>query len=148
MRIKNQSISQGEKLWTVGFVLICLIAIIQRTSTQMQNTALPLYIQALGFTKAAAGNANAVYSAASLILRPFMGMVVDRWGGKRVLIFGTVLLALTVLGYGLAASLGGIVLLRALGGVAFSATTVAVSTVSVQNIAESRITEGDRKSVV
>lgn len=142
MRIKNQSISQGEKLWTVGFVLICLIAIIQRTSTQMQNTALPLYIQALGFTKAAAGNANAVYSAASLILRPFMGMVVDRWGGKRVLIFGTVLLALTVLGYGFAASLGGIVLLRALGGVAFSATTVAVSTVSVQNIAESRMTEG------
>ena len=126
----------------MGFVLICLIAIIQRTSTQMQNTALPLYIQALGYTKAAAGNANAVYSAASLVLRPFMGIVVDRWGGKRVLIFGTVLLALTVLGYGLTASLGGIILLRALGGVAFSATTVAVSTVSVQNIAESRMTEG------
>ena len=142
MGTKNQSTSQREQLWTVGFVLICLIAIIQRTSTQMQNTALPLYIQALGYTKAAAGNANAVYSAASLVLRPFMGIVVDRWGGKRVLIFGTVLLALTVLGYGLTASLGGIILLRALGGVAFSATTVAVSTVSVQNIAESRMTEG------
>ena len=51
-------------------------------------------------------------------------------------------LALTVLGYGATDSLGGIVLLRALGGVAFSATTVAVSTVSVQNIAESRMTEG------
>ena len=135
MRSKSGSPANAERLWTVGFVLICLIAVIQRTSTQMQNTALPLYIQALGYTKAAAGNANAVYSAASLLLRPFMGVAVDRWGGKRVLMFGTVLLALTVLGYGATDSLGGIVLLRALGGVAFSATTVAVSTVSVQNIA-------------
>ena len=142
MRSKSGSPANAERLWTVGFVLICLIAVIQRTSTQMQNTALPLYIQALGYTKAAAGNANAVYSAASLLLRPFMGVAVDRWGGKRVLMFGTVLLALTVLGYGATDSLGGIVLLRALGGVAFSATTVAVSTVSVQNIAESRMTEG------
>lgn len=142
MRSKNATTANTERLWTVGFVLICLIAIIQRTSTQMQNTALPLYIQALGYTKAAAGNANAVYSAASLILRPFMGVFVDKYGGKRVLIFGTVLLALTVLGYGMAATLGTIVVLRGLGGIAFSATTVAVSTVSVQNIVESRMTEG------
>lgn len=142
MRSKGEAPANTERLWTVGFVLICLIAIIQRTSTQMQNTALPLYIQALGYTKAAAGNANAVYSAASLILRPFMGVFVDKWGGKKVLMCGTALLALTVLGYGMTETLGGIVALRGLGGVAFSATTVAVSTVSVQNIAESRMTEG------
>ena len=142
MQSKVQGSAEKERLWTLGFVLICLVAIIQRTSTQMQNTALPLYIQSLGYTKAAAGNCNAAYSMASLVLRPFMGQAVDRIGSKRVLIFGTVLLAITVLGYGMSVTLGQIMVLRILGGVAFSATTVAVSTVSVQNIAESRMTEG------
>lgn len=142
MHSKVQISTDREKLWTAGFVLICLVAIIQRTSTQMQNTALPLYIQSLGYTKAAAGNCNAAYSMASLLLRPFMGKAVDRIGSKRVLLFGTVLLALTVLGYGMVDTLAAITALRILGGVAFSATTVAVSTVSVQNIAESRMTEG------
>ena len=108
----------------------------------MQNTALPLFIQSLGYTKAAAGNCNAAYSMASLVLRPFMGKAVDRCGSKRILVFGTVLLALSVLGYNFAQSLSAIFVLRIVGGVAFSATTVAVSTISVQNIAESRMTEG------
>jgi MFS transporter, DHA1 family, multidrug resistance protein len=76
------------------------------------------HVTALGGGPAAIGLAVGAYSAANLPANIVGGILVDRWGRRRVLLLGLGLAALAVAGYALAGTVGAFLLTRVLHGIA------------------------------
>ena len=76
------------------------------------------FVVSLGAGPAAVGLVVGAYSAANLPANILGGILVDRWGRRRVILIGLALAALAVAAYPLAASVGGVVLARLAHGIA------------------------------
>ncbi len=131
-----------ERLWSKEFILICSITMMIRVCNQMLNTALPLYVLDLGFSKSLAGLTATFFTIAALVTRPFFGTLVDSRGRKKFLLFGTILYAVSVSSFGFVSSVPLIYLLRVLGGIGLSSHGVALSTMCTDVLPESRMAEG------
>jgi MFS family permease len=111
----------------------------------MQSTAIPLYIQSFGFSKAAAGLNATLYSLTALVFRPVMGSLIDKRGRRTMLLFSSGLFAASILCFGaigLVSSLALIYAMQIICGVAFSASSVSMTTICTDVIPQSRMTEG------
>ena len=86
---------------------------------------LPLYIQQLGGTEVAVGVVMGVYSAVGIVCQPLVGPWVDAVGRRPFMIFGCVLVLLSVLLAFVATGVPLLAVVRALQGLGFSAFFVA-----------------------
>ena len=86
---------------------------------------LPLYIQRLGGTEIEIGVVMGLYSTAGIICQPLVGALVDAFGRRQFLLFGTVAVFATTLVAALSNSITVIGLVRLVQGVGFSAFFVA-----------------------
>jgi MFS family permease len=75
------------------------------------------HVRSLGASATGVGLAVGAYSASNLPANILGGILIDRIGRRRVTILGFVLAAVAVLGYSLASTVGGFVVIRALHGV-------------------------------
>ena len=136
---------KSDKLWTKDFILLCLVAVVARLAFTCQYTAIPLYVQAVGGDKTAAGAAAGIYSIAALLVRPVMGQLVDRRGRKFTLLLGIGIFAAAMSIYVIAGSLisaPAILIMQCVTGIGFAALTVGMTTMCTDIVPSSRLTQG------
>lgn len=83
---------------------------------------LPLYADAMGLSSFQTGTIFAAYSAALLVLSIPLGVLSDRWGRKKIMVWGMVGLTITTVAFIFAQSFVALTLIRLLQGAAASAT--------------------------
>jgi MFS family permease len=86
------------RVWTRAFVLLCVAGFLGSASSSLLTPVLPLFIQQQGGTAIFVGVVVAAFSAPSVVLRPFMGRLVDTWSTRGVL--GLSALAMGLAGFG------------------------------------------------
>ncbi len=85
---------------------------------------MPIYTESLGFSNFHLGVLFSVYSAALLFLSIPIGIVSERYGKKRVMVAGTLGLAITTISFAFSASFTALLTTRLLQGAAAAATWV------------------------
>lgn len=134
--------NQSKAVFTRDFLLIFLAGGAIRICYQMQGTVMPLYGNALGFTAAMVGTTTTVCTIASLMLRPVLGIWLDRYGRRVIVLCGTGLFVLATWLCGLSGSFAVLLLLRAMQGFGFAAHTTAVNTMATDVLPEERMADG------
>ena len=145
---------KNEKLWTRDFVFIILINFLVFMNHIMVVSVFPMYLeQVLGLNEAVAGAAALGFSLVAVLLRPFIGWLLDQGRRKEILIVGLAGMLLMPLGYlvsdVLAVAgyvLGGAVALalicRMLHGAALAFSNTSGATIASDALPQSRFAEG------
>lgn len=145
---------KNEKLWTQDFVFIILINFLVFMNHIMVVSVFPMYLeQVLGLNEAVAGAAALGFSLVAVLLRPFIGWLLDQGRRKEILIVGLTGMLLMPLGYlvsdVLAAAgyaLSGAVALalicRMLHGAALAFSNTSGATIASDALPQSRFAEG------
>lgn len=132
-----------EKLWTRDFILLMVTATFMYVSTFMFNPTLPLYIRTIGLTDPSLGGFIVfAYTVGSLLPRIFWGNLADRWTRIGVYVIGLVLITLGTPLFSIFTTMAGIIGIRLLQGIGFSATSTSASAMSVDLVPASRRAEG------
>lgn len=126
----------------MDFLLIFLAAGMIRVCYQMQNTIVPLYGGQLGYSASMIGLTTTVCTIASLLLRPLLGGMLDKYGRRGIVLVGTALFAVATWLCGMTGAFAVLLALRAMQGLGFSAHTTAVNTMATDVLPEDRMAEG------
>lgn len=140
--MKVNEIDNAELLWSRDFILITVISFFTMVGFQMLLPTLPVYAIELGGTSASAGLVIGIFTISSVIIRPFVGHALDRYGRKIIVIVGLLLFAICALSYTWAWSLTIMLLIRFLHGFTWGVTSTATSTTATDIIPKSRLGEG------
>src|SRR5699024_12603325 len=76
---KVQTEEQKEKLFTKGFVLVCMSALFFWSSVFFHGALFPLYLDGHGYSEATVGFVVGSGALAALIGRVLSGWAVDKW---------------------------------------------------------------------
>ena len=131
-----------NKLWTRDFIVIALINLMTFIGFNMTTTGMPVYVSSLGASDLIAGLVTTLTTGATLLIRPFSGMVLDRFGRKGILVAGIGAMVLTTAAYGVFPILGVILGIRLCHGIAWGLTSTATSTIAADLIPRKRFAEG------
>jgi MFS family permease len=107
------------------FYLAFLASLLFFSSLHLLITPLPMYIEALGGGPVQVGLAGTSFAIAALVLRPYMGRLVDTQGRKRALLIGAAIFTIGPLSYTVATSLPAFQVARMFHGIGISAFTSA-----------------------
>ena len=77
-----------SKLWTKDFLLVNCITFLAMTAITTQMGTLPLYVTALGGSKAVAGSIVGILGISALFFRLPIGILLDRYGRRLLLTIG------------------------------------------------------------
>lgn len=124
------------------FVLICLINVLSWVSLYMLNTTIVPYAMSLGMQAGIAGVVSAAYFIASLVSRPFSGMLGDRYSRKGQFLLASVLL--TAVGVGLIFAYNPVVLiaLRIIQGIGYGIATTTTMALAADTLPDNQISAG------
>ncbi len=136
------SANKRQRIFTWSFIMVFIAAGMIRVSYQMQNTLMPLYMGLLGYSASSIGMTTTVCTIASLILRPLLGGMLDRYGRRVLALVGTALFAVATLLCGFFGGFAVLLALRALQGFGFSSHTTAINTMATDILPEDRMSEG------
>jgi predicted MFS family arabinose efflux permease len=118
--------STRERLLTPAFIRLTLADVAYFTSTGVAIYTLPLWVTGpVGSDKSGAGLAFGAFAVSALLLRPVAGRLADTRGRRPLLVGGALISAVGMLGTAYASSLGLVIVLRLLLGVAEAAFFVA-----------------------
>lgn len=135
--------SELEPLWSKNFILLLVSAIFMYITTFMFTPTLPLFARSIGVTDPSVGGfIILVYTMGSLVPRVIWGSLADRWERKPVFFIGVIIMAAVAPFFGIFLSLPGILIIRLIQGVGFSASSTAGSTMAADLVPNSRLTEG------
>ncbi|MFF2661868.1 MFS transporter [Kitasatospora sp. NPDC058032] len=104
------------------FVLLFLFG----TETFLVSPLLPTIADSIKVSEAAAASSVTAYVLVYAVFAPFLGLLSDRFGRRRTLVAGTVLFVLSNVGAAVSSDLAGLVLSRALAGLAAAAAGPAI----------------------
>lgn len=131
-----------EPLWFRDFILIIILNFLVYLSFQMLHPTLPVYARLLGGNDAEAGMLVGVLTLAAVLIRPFIGLLLDCWGRKWIFLAGLISLIAIVIGYIWAPSIGALLAIRFSHGLSWGIAGTASSTVASDLIPKSRFGEG------
>ncbi|MDF2987565.1 MAG: transporter [Eubacterium sp.] len=131
-----------SSLWTKDFLSITIVNLLIFCGFQMLLPTLPVYIKSLGGTNSIIGWIAGVSTIASLLIRPFSGMALDRLGRKVVFITGLLIIIAVTLAYGWFPMVGFIIAIRFLHGFGWGAASTASNTIASDIIPKGRFAEG------
>lgn len=109
-----------DRLYSSTFVALCTAVFLGFCCFGIVNPVLPVVILELGGDAFLVGVIVAVYSIPSVLLRPFMGRLVDEWSRWKVILLGAAGLGLSSFLY-LLPGLGFMAMVRILNGSSFAA---------------------------
>jgi MFS family permease len=112
--------TRSATLYTVPFIGVLLVTFLVFAQNFIIQPVIPLLVLERGGDAATVGIVFAVFSIPSVVLRPWIGRLADRFGARRVLLAGTLGLGVAGPAY-LSGSLPVIVLNRILHGTAWAA---------------------------
>jgi MFS family permease len=133
----------NEKIWTKDFILLILSNFLMYMTYYAILSALPIYLVTdLNASKMQVGVVVGTYTIASVLVRPFSGFALDRFGRRTIFLSALVIYSMLFAGYLVAITLTSIILLRFAQGLTWGITTVAGSTIATDSIPASRRGEG------
>ncbi|WP_368256288.1 MFS transporter [Enterococcus innesii] len=132
-----------ESLWTKKFSLLFVGTIFMYISTFMFTPTLPLFAKSIGVNNASIGGFIILcYTLGSFAPRIFWGNLADNFGRIPVFLLGIFIITVATPFFGIFVSLAGILVIRMIQGIGFSASSVSGSTMAVDFIPPSRMSEG------
>jgi MFS family permease len=132
-----------RKLWNRNFTLLTCSNFFMNSAYYSLISTLPVYISnELHSPKSVVGLVLASYIVASVLVRPFAGFGLDKYGRKKILLVSLLLYALVFNGYLVAWTVAILVLVRFTHGLTWGLTTTSCSTVAVDIIPPDRRGQG------
>jgi MFS family permease len=132
-----------QKIWNKRFILLTLANFLMCITYYAVISTLPIYLVSdLHAGEKEVGLVLASYIVASIMVRPFGGYILDRFGRRTVYIISLLLYSVLFGGYLVATSIPVIIVLRFLQGLTWGITTIAGSTIAVDIIPEEKRGEG------
>jgi MFS family permease len=135
--------AMNESIWNRNFNLLILSNFLMYITYYAILSALPLYLVSdLHASKMQVGVVVGIYTVASVLVRPFSGFALDRFGRRTIFLLALIIYAALFAGYLVAISIASIIILRFAQGLTWGFTTVSGSTIAVDITPESRRGEG------
>ncbi|MBD3922251.1 MFS transporter [Paenibacillus sp. PR3] len=131
-----------KRIWTAEFIKLTIATTLLRICTQVQITSMPLFFLHLGGSNALAGLSMTFFTLAALLTRPLIGITLDTYGRKPILLWGVVVYTISTVLYGFVAFIPALIFLRIMHGISFSASSTATSTMVSDVLPEDKMTEG------
>jgi MFS family permease len=133
----------NEKIWSRNFILLILSNFLMYITYYAILSALPVYLVTdLHASKMQVGIVVGAYTIASVLVRPFSGFALDRFGRRTIFLSALVIYSLLFTGYLVALTIISIIFLRFAQGLAWGFTTVSGSTIAIDNIPAAKRGEG------
>jgi len=133
----------NEQIWSRNFIFLVLSNFLMYITYYAILSALPIYLVTdLHATKAQVGVVVGAYTIASVLVRPFSGFTLDRFGRRIIFLLALVIYSFLFAGYLAALTIGSIILLRFAQGITWGFTTVSGSTIAADIIPASKRGEG------
>jgi MFS family permease len=133
----------NEKIWTKNFVLLILSNFLMYITYYAILAALPIYLVTdLHASKMQVGIVVGAYTIASVLVRPFSGFALDKFGRRTIFLSALIIYSLLFAGYLVALTITSIIFLRFAQGLTWGITTVSGSTIAIDNILSSKRGEG------
>jgi MFS family permease len=131
------------KIWNKDFVLLILSNFLMYITYYAILSALPIYLVSdLHASKMQVGIVVGAYTIASVLVRPFSGFALDKFGRRTIFLSALIIYSLLFAGYLVAITITSIIFLRFAQGLTWGFTTVSGSTIAVDNIPISKRGEG------
>lgn len=130
------------KFWTKNFILIALVNFFMFFAFQLFPSALPPYLKSLGAPDSILGLLQGILTIATLIIRPFAGLALDRYGRKGIFIIGLIGMILSTAAYRFFPVIVIIFIIRFAHGMVWGIANTACSTVASDSIEKGRFAEG------
>lgn len=133
---------QTMKLWNRSYILVLVTSFLTSLGFFMIAPILVKYVVHLGASVALGGVIAGMLSIVALFARPFAGFLSDLFNKKTILMISTVILAFSILCYGITANLWILIVLRIVHGIAFSFSGTSNTSLSTSFIPKHRLGEG------
>lgn len=132
-----------EKMWNRDFILLTLSNFFMCITYYALISALPVYlVNELHAGKSQVGVVLAAYTIASVIIRPFSGFALDKFGRRTVFLLALIFYTSLFAGYLVAFSIVALITLRFAQGLTWGVTTISGSTIAVDIIPTAQRGEG------
>ncbi|MCT2345751.1 MFS transporter [Niallia taxi] len=131
-----------ERLWTKSYIFMITGMFFLFTAFYMLYPTLPLFIKENGGTESQVGLAMGAFMLTSVIFRPFVGGLLDRFGRRPFIIWGLLLFAATMFMYNWVSELAVLMVIRILHGFTWAVSTTSISTAVTDLIPTTRRGEG------
>src|SRR3990172_6261650 len=82
-----------ERLFTSNFVVACLVTLASFLSFYFLMATMPPFILNIGGSETDVGLVMGVFAIICVVIRPFAGQGSDRWGPKRLIVIGSLLMS-------------------------------------------------------
>lgn len=143
LQIEEVTLLIKEALWTRSFIFISVSNFFLFITYYGLLVTLPsATIKYYGATGTAAGLVNAVFLGAAIVIRPFLGPWIDRYGKKFILVASLSIFAICSFAYSLIHSVESLLILRFIHGIGFGMATTITGTIIADVVPESRKGEG------
>ncbi len=134
---------EKPKLWTPGFINVCIANFLMACSFNLLMPSIPLYItEQMGVEQSKTGIVLASYAIALMFVRPFSGYFVDTHSRKKVLLVAFSCYVLIFFGYFIATTILLFIIIRFLHGIMWGLSTVSSSTLAIDVVPTERRAEG------
>jgi MFS family permease len=131
------------KIWSRNFVLLTLSNFLMYVTYYAIISALPVYLVSdLHAGKSQVGVVLAAYTIASVMIRPFSGFALDKFGRRSVYLIALLFYTMFFAGYLVAITIATLIILRFVQGLTWGVTTISGSTIAVDIVPSSKRGEG------
>lgn len=138
MKIGNRS----DRLWGKDYIILMIASSGISFCNYFFFSTLPIYAQNLTGSIAYAGLVTGVYTLAAMAIRPFTGILSDKFGRTKLLILGAFICSIACALYNFASVLIILIAVRVLNGLGFGIHSTCAGAVAADVIPKSRMTEG------
>lgn len=133
----------NDRIWNKDFIFLILSNFLMYITYYAILSALPVYlVTELHASKMQVGVVVGTYTIASVLVRPFSGFALDRFGRRTIFLSALAIYSFMLTGYLVALTISSIIILRFAQGLTWGITTVSGSTIATDNIPPSKRGEG------
>ncbi|MCM3014327.1 MFS transporter [Bacillus subtilis] len=132
----------AAKMWSISFIIVMLSNAFLFMVFEMLLPTLPLFVTAIGGGAKQVGLVTGIFMISAIAIRPFAGVLAQRFNKKNLLIFGIVISACSTGAYYLASDVSVLLLIRLIHGTGFGLATTYFATIAAEIIPKERRGEG------
>lgn len=111
-------------------------------SFQILIPTLPVYLQYYGHSETVVGFVVGILVLTTILFRPLIGNITDRWNKKYLFVIGMLIIMLSVFSYQFTTLVMPLIFIRLLHGVGWGIVTTAANTIAIDSIPKARMGEG------
>ncbi|HWR09864.1 MFS transporter [Sporomusa sp.] len=140
--MKSNLQDKNEKLWTKDFWILFFTNGLFFAGFQLLIPVIPLYVTWLGGTSAQVGLIAGIFVFSAIFIRLFTDVGIEKFGKRYCLFIGIIISFLSVAGYYIWTSVGGLLAIRIIHGIGLGIATTFYATIAADIIPASRCGEG------